>query len=77
MAERARALGFGTHIDGARIWNASIASGIDVATWCAPFDTASVCFSKGLGAPGGQARSVARGHSSRTRDGFASAGAAR
>ncbi len=55
VAERARALGLATHIDGARIWNASVASGVDVATWCAPFDTASVCFSKGLGAPVGSA----------------------
>src|SRR5579864_5883643 len=55
VAERARALGFATHLDGARIWNASIATGLDVATLCAPFDTVSVCFSKGLGAPVGSA----------------------
>jgi threonine aldolase len=55
VAERARALGLATHLDGARIWNASVASGVDVATLCAPFDTASVCFSKGLGAPVGSA----------------------
>ena len=55
VAERARALGLATHLDGARIWNASVATGVDVATWCAPFDTASVCFSKGLGAPVGSA----------------------
>jgi threonine aldolase len=55
VAERARALGLATHLDGARIWNASVASGLDVATWCAPFDTVSVCFSKGLGAPVGSA----------------------
>ena len=55
VAERARALGLATHLDGARIWNASAASGVDVATWCAPFDTTSVCFSKGLGAPVGSA----------------------
>jgi len=55
VAERARELNLGSHVDGARIWNASVASSIDVATLCAPFDTASVCFSKGLGAPVGSA----------------------
>jgi threonine aldolase len=55
VADRARARGLATHIDGARIWNASTASGLDVRTLCAPFDTASVCFSKGLGAPVGSA----------------------
>jgi threonine aldolase len=55
VAEKARALGFATHLDGARIWNASVASGVDPAALCAPFDTASVCFSKGLGAPVGSA----------------------
>ena len=55
VGERARALGFATHLDGARLWNASVASALDPATLCAPFDTASVCFSKGLGAPVGSA----------------------
>jgi len=55
VAARARELEHATHLDGARIWNASAASGIDVAALCAPFDTASVCFSKGLGAPVGSA----------------------
>ncbi len=55
IADRARSLGLSTHLDGARIWNASIACDVDVATLCAPFDTASVCFSKGLGAPVGSA----------------------
>ncbi len=44
-----------THLDGARIWNASAATGIDVARMAAPFDSVSVCFSKGLGAPVGSA----------------------
>lgn len=49
----ARARGLGTHLDGARIYNAAVASG------CAPdklvegFDTVSICMSKGLGAPVG------------------------
>jgi threonine aldolase len=55
VAERARELGLATHLDGARLWNASVARGVEVATLCAPFDTVSVCFSKGLGAPVGSA----------------------
>jgi threonine aldolase len=55
VAARARALGLASHLDGARIWNASVASGVEVATLCEPFDTVSVCFSKGLGAPVGSA----------------------
>ncbi len=39
------------HLDGARIWNAHVASGISLAEWAAPFDSISVCLSKGLGAP--------------------------
>jgi threonine aldolase len=41
------------HLDGARIWNAHIASGISLADLTRPFDSVSVCFSKGLGAPVG------------------------
>ena len=55
VAERARERGLSLHLDGARIWNASVASGRPVAELCAPFDTVSVCFSKGLGAPVGSA----------------------
>ncbi|MCH8923753.1 MAG: threonine aldolase family protein, partial [Planctomycetes bacterium] len=44
-----------THLDGARLFNAVVASGIDAATWAGHFDTVSVCFSKGLGAPVGSA----------------------
>ena len=43
------------HLDGARFWNACAATGISEADYAAPFDTASVCFSKGLGAPVGSA----------------------
>lgn len=43
------------HLDGARLFNASVATGVDVATISKPFDTVSVCFSKGLGAPVGSA----------------------
>jgi len=47
--------GLRTHLDGARLWNAAVATGITPARWSAPFDTVSVCFSKGLGAPIGSA----------------------
>jgi threonine aldolase len=60
VADKARSLGLATHLDGARIWNASIAIGVPVAELCAPFDTASVCFSKGLGAPVGSAFCASR-----------------
>jgi threonine aldolase len=60
VAARARELGHATHLDGARIWNASTALGIDVRALCAPFDTVSVCFSKGLGAPVGSAFCASR-----------------
>jgi threonine aldolase len=41
------------HLDGARIWNAHIATGIPLHDWVEPFDSISVCMSKGLGAPVG------------------------
>ena len=47
--------GLKTHLDGARLFNAAVASGIPVDRWSAMFDTVSVCFSKGLGAPVGSA----------------------
>jgi threonine aldolase len=39
------------HLDGARVWNAHVASGTELATVGRLFDTVSVCLSKGLGAP--------------------------
>ncbi len=44
-----------THLDGARLFNAVVASGVSAAEWASHFDTVSVCFSKGLGAPVGSA----------------------
>ncbi len=44
-----------THMDGARLWNAAAASGHSMAEFAAPFNTVSVCFSKGMGAPVGSA----------------------
>jgi threonine aldolase len=43
------------HLDGARLWNASVATDIPVKEWAKYFDSVSVCFSKGLGAPVGSA----------------------
>ena len=43
------------HLDGARLMNAVVASGITAAEWARHFDTVSICFSKGLGAPVGSA----------------------
>jgi len=43
------------HLDGARLWNAIVATGIPAKQWGGLFDTVSVCFSKGLGAPVGSA----------------------
>lgn len=51
----AKALGLKLHLDGARLWNASVASGISPKEYAKHFDTISVCFSKGLGAPVGSA----------------------
>lgn len=49
----AKSKGLPLHLDGARIWNAIVASGISLAEYCQYFDSASLCFSKGLGAPVG------------------------
>ncbi|HJN89609.1 MAG TPA: GntG family PLP-dependent aldolase [Verrucomicrobiota bacterium] len=51
----ARQHGLALHLDGARLWNASAASGVSEARYAGHFDTVSVCFSKGLGAPVGSA----------------------
>jgi threonine aldolase len=51
----AREHGLATHLDGARLMNASVASGIPAAEYAKHFDTVSICFSKGLGAPIGSA----------------------
>ena len=45
--------GVALHCDGARIWNAAVASGTPLSSYGAVFDTLSVCLSKGLGAPVG------------------------
>jgi threonine aldolase len=55
IASWARSRGLALHLDGARLWNAVVASGLAAAEWAKHFDTVSVCFSKGLGAPVGSA----------------------
>jgi threonine aldolase len=55
VSEAARSLGLALHLDGARLWNATAASGIPESRYASYFDTVSVCFSKGLGAPVGSA----------------------
>jgi threonine aldolase len=47
----ARNHGLTVHLDGARIFNAAVASGTPLATWAEPFDSLTFCLSKGLGAP--------------------------
>ncbi len=47
--------GLARHLDGARLFNAVVATGISAKDWAQHFDTVSVCFSKGLGAPVGSA----------------------
>ncbi|MFT7722610.1 MAG: low-specificity L-threonine aldolase [Roseateles sp.] len=51
--ELARSRGLATHLDGARLFNAAVASGRPVAELARHFDSVSICFSKGLGAPVG------------------------
>jgi threonine aldolase len=53
IATAAAQHGLRLHLDGARLWNAVVASGIDARRWARPFDTVSFCLSKGLGAPVG------------------------
>jgi threonine aldolase len=55
ISQWARQHGLIMHLDGARLWNAIVATGISAREWSRHFDTVSVCFSKGLGAPVGSA----------------------
>ncbi len=52
-AEVAARHGLSHHLDGARLWNAAVALGASPAAVAAPFDSVSVCLSKGLGTPVG------------------------
>jgi threonine aldolase len=60
IARVARRHGLVLHLDGARLWNAAVASAQPESELAAPFDTVSVCFSKGLGAPVGSALCATR-----------------
>ena len=53
LAAIARKAGMAVHLDGARIFNAAIASGVEAAALAAPADSVSFCLSKGLGCPVG------------------------
>ena len=53
VAGAARELGIASYLDGARLWNAAVVTGLSVRDLAAPFDLAMVSLSKGLGAPGG------------------------
>lgn len=53
IGEIAREAGLPLHLDGARAWNAQVALGVSLEELCAPFDSVSLCLSKGLGAPVG------------------------
>lgn len=53
IARVAHDAGLRVHLDGARLWNACVATGEDPAAYCAHVDSVSVCLSKGLGAPVG------------------------
>jgi len=52
-AEAGREAGLALHLDGARLFNAVVATGIEAARWAEPFDSVTFCLSKGLGAPVG------------------------
>jgi threonine aldolase len=72
LAGRARERGLRVHLDGARLWNAHVATGLPLARLAEPADTVSVCFSKALGAPvgsalAGDAVTVRRAHRYRKR----------
>lgn len=62
IAEAARSKGLALHVDGARIWNAAVATGKTPAELTKHADTVSACFSKGLGAPVGSVIAGTRAH---------------
>jgi threonine aldolase len=62
IAATARDRGVASYLDGARLWNASIATGRRPAAIAAPFDAVGVALSKGLGAPGGALLAGTRDH---------------
>jgi threonine aldolase len=67
VCEAGRRHGLALHLDGARLWHATAASGVAERDFAAPFDTVNVCFSKGLGAPVGSALAGTRALVARAR----------
>jgi threonine aldolase len=67
IGRRAHERGLRVHLDGARLWNTHIATGLPLKELAAPADTVTVCFSKALGAPAGSVlaadgQTLARAH---------------
>ena len=60
LCEFAHQQGMRTHLDGARLMNAAVAQGVTASELAAPFDSVSLCLSKGLGAPVGSVLSGSR-----------------
>ncbi|KAI0005477.1 threonine aldolase [Russula compacta] len=67
IAEFARKHSIMMHLDGARIWHVAIETGMPLDVLGAPFDSISVCFSKGLGAPVGSCLIGSKGFIARAR----------
>lgn len=76
LARLARAAGWPVHLDGARIFNASVALGVEATALAAPADSVSFCLSKGLSAPVGSLLAGPRAFVDRARDIGRSFGAA-
>ncbi|MGO4343289.1 threonine aldolase family protein [Pedococcus sp. 2YAF34] len=62
-----RPRGVAMHLDGARLWNAHVATGVALAEYGRHFDSVSVCLSKGLGAPVGSVLAGSRDHMAQAR----------
>lgn len=67
VARTGRDLGLALHLDGARLWHATAATGISEADYAASFDSISACFSKALGAPVGSCLVGGKGFIARAR----------
>jgi len=67
LREATQPLGIALHLDGARLWNAHVATGTELAAYGLHFDTVSVCLSKGLGAPVGSVLVGSRDHIAQAR----------
>jgi threonine aldolase len=67
LREATQPLGVAMHLDGARLWNAHVASGVELSAYGREFDTVSVCLSKGLGAPVGSVLVGSREHIAQAR----------